>query len=382
MPTIAVSGSVAQRPGRAGHAWVFLSYLLGLRALGHEVLFIDRLRPEMVEAGMPRGGWPSSPEARWLAGLMEEFGLADSYALLLDDGEQTIGLSRAQLLDKLKGSSLLLNFNGFLGDEELLAAPAQRVYLDIDPGFAQMWEELGLATMFEGHDRFVTVGANLGRPECGVPTAGRQWIATRQPVLLDRWPAAGRGDAFTSIGSWRGPFEPVVYEGKTYGLRVHELRRLLELPRRVDARFELALDIDPADDRDLRLLREAGWGVVDPLATLGDLALYRAYIQGSTAEIAVAKSMYVETNGGWFSDRSASYLASGRPVLAQDTGFARSLPTGEGLLAFSDLDGAVAGAEAICADWERHSRAARSIAEEYFDAGTVLAELLAKLGEG
>jgi hypothetical protein len=235
--------------------------------------------------------------------------------------------------------------------------------------------------MFDGHDRFVTVGANVGRPDCGVPTAGRQWIATRQPVLLDRWPVVGHGDAFTSIGSWRGPFDPIVYESKTYGLRVHEFRRLAELPRRVGCRFELALDIDSADGPDLALLREAGWGVVDPLAALGDLALYRAYIQGSMAEIAIAKGMYVETKGGWFSDRSASYLASGRPVLAQDTGFDRTLPTGEGLLAFADLDGAVAGAEAICSDWERHSRAARAIAEEHFDAGKVLAELLAKLGE-
>jgi hypothetical protein len=236
--------------------------------------------------------------------------------------------------------------------------------------------------MFSGHDRFVTVGANLGRPDCGVPTAGRDWIATRQPVLLDRWPVAGRGEAFTSIGSWRGPFEPVVYGGKTYGLRVHEFRPLAELPRRVEAPFELALDIDPTDESDLRLLRKRGWSVVDPLASLGDLASYQGYIQRSMAEIAVAKGMYVETNCGWFSDRSASYLASGRPVLAQDTGFARTLPTGEGLLAFSDLDGAVAGAEAIRTDWERHSRAARSIAEEYFDAGTVLADLLAELAEG
>lgn len=381
MPTIAVSGSIAQRPGRSGHAWVFLSYLLGLRALGHEVLFVDQLRPEMVEGGPPPDGWASSREVRWLAGLMEGFGLGDSYALLLDDGAQTLGLSRRQLRRRLQGG-LLLNFNGFLSDEELLGSAAQRVYLDIDPGFAQMWEELGLATMFEGHDRFVTVGANVGRPECCVPTAGRQWIATRQPVLLERWPVSERGDVFTSIGSWRGPFEPVAYAGNTYGLRVHEFRRLLELPRRVDARFELALDIDPADDRDLALLREAGWGLVDPIATLGDLAAYRDYIRGSMAEISVAKGMYVETRGGWFSDRSASYLASGRPVLAQDTGFAGTLPTGEGLLAFADLDGAVAGAEEICADWQRHSRAARSIAEEYFDAGKVLAELLAQLGEG
>lgn len=380
MSTIAVSGSVAQRPGRAGHAWVFLSYLLGLRGLGHDVLFVDRLGPEMLGNGAS-SALSATREARWLAGLMEEAGLGGSYALLLD-GSETVGLSRPELLRRLGASSLLLNFNGFLADEELLAAVPMRVYVDIDPGFAQMWEALGLAEMFAGHDRFVTVGANVGKPGCAVPTAGREWIATRQPVLLERWPVAARGEAFSSVGSWRGPFEPIEYGGETYGLRVHELRRLAELPRHVEAPFELALDIDPADEADLDLLRGSGWGVVDPLATLDDLASYRAYIQRSLAEIAVAKGMYVRTRGGWFSDRSASYLASGKPVLAQDTGFGETLPTGEGLLRFSTLDEAVEGAEEIRADWQRHSSAARAIAEEHFESGRVLRDLLARLGEG
>ena len=385
MATIAISGSIAQRPGRAGHAWVFLSYLLGFRSLGYEVLLIDQLTAEMID--QPQGVGPdatrSSTQARWLVEMMRGAGLEGSYALLLEDGKQTIGLSRRQILERLARSDLLINFNGFLTDEELLQAARMRVYLDIDPGFAQMWEAMGLATLFDGHDAFVTVGANLGKDWCSVPSGGRRWVSTLQPILLDRWPVAPSGKTFTSIGTWRGPFGPVYYADHTYGLRVHEFRRFAELPERLsNAAFEIALDIDPEDDPDVELLRENSWGLADPAQVGADLITYRSYIQRSMAEIAIAKSMYVDTKGGWFSDRSASYLASGKPVLAQDTGFGTHLPTGEGLLSFSDLDEAVRGAERICADLDRHAAAARSIAEEFFDARKVLTVLLDRLGMG
>jgi hypothetical protein len=379
MATIAVSGSLAQRPGRAGHAWVFLNYLLGFRDLGHEVLFLDRLEAAMLgpgEAGLPVR---DSRGARWLVETMASVGLDDSFCLLLDGGE-TIGLSRAQALAHLGRSSLLLDFNGFLAEEELLAAAPRRVFFDIDPGFAQMWSELGLTAMLEGHDAFATVGLNLGGPGCTVPGGGREWVTTTQPVLLDRWPALSGGAAFTSVGSWRGPFGPVEFEGVSYGLRAHEFRRFAELPSRCQAPFEIALDIDPADAADAELLRAGGWGLADAAAIGAELGTYRAYIQSSLAEISIAKGMYVQSRGGWFSDRSACYLASGKPVLAQDTGFGAQLPLGEGLLSFEDVDGATAGAEAILAAPERHARAAREIAEEHFDSRKVLPDLLERLG--
>lgn len=379
MATIAVSGSLAQRPGRAGHAWVFLNYLLGFRDLGHEVLFLDRLETAMLgpgEAGLaPR----ESRGARWLVETMAGVGLDDSYALLLDAGE-TIGLARAEALTRLRRSDLLLDFNGFLADEELLAAAPRRVFFDIDPGFAQMWSELGLTEMLDGHDAFATVGLNLGGPDCTVPDCGREWVTTTQPVLLERWPAVAGGTAFTSVGSWRGPFGPVEFEGVTYGLRAHEFRRFAELPRGCDAPFEIALDIDPADAADAERLRAGGWGLADAAAVGAELETYRAYLQGSLAEISIAKGMYVRSRGGWFSDRSACYLAAGKPVLAQDTGLGGHLPLDEGLLSFEDLDGAIAGAAAILAAPERHARAAREIAEEHFDSRRVLPALLERLG--
>ena len=378
MSMIAVSGSIAQRPGRAGHAWVFLNYLLGFRDLGHEVLFLDRLEAAMLGPG-EAGAAGDSPEARWLVETMASVGLDGCYSLLLDDGE-TVGLSRTQAIDRLKRSSLLLDFNGFLADEELLAAAPRRVYFDIDPGFAQMWSELGLTDMLSGHDVFATVGLNLGAAGCSVPSTGREWVTTTQPVLLERWPAVPGGRAFTSVGSWRGPFDPVEFEGVSYGLRAHEFRRFAELPRHCEAPFEIALEIDAADGEDAARLRAGGWSLADTAAVASDLGTYRAYLQGSLAEISIAKGMYVKSRGGWFSDRSACYLASGKPVLAQDTGFAASLPVGEGLFSFDDGASAVAGAEQILAAPERQAKAAREIAAEFFDSRKVLPALLERLG--
>ncbi|HKT83746.1 MAG TPA: hypothetical protein VJQ84_07910 [Solirubrobacterales bacterium] len=380
MPTtIAVSGSIAQRPGRAGHAWVFLNYLLGLRDLGYEVLFLDRLEAAMLNGEGSGGDAGDSLGARWLVELMAGAGLDDSFALLLDDAE-TIGQSRRQALERIKSSSLLLDFNGFLDDEELLAAAPRRAYLDIDPGFAQMWSELGLADPFAGYDAFASVGLNLGSAECAVPDAGRDWVTTPQPVLLERWPVIEGGSAFTSVGSWRGPFGPVEYEGETYGLRAHEFRRFAELPQRIDAPCEIALDIDPADGADVERLEAGGWDLCDPATIAADLERYRAYLGSSRAEIGVAKGMYVRSRGGWFSDRSACYLASGKPVLAQDTGFGSALPVGEGLLSFDDVDSAAGAAEDVLADPRRHACAAREIAVEIFDSRKVLPALLERLG--
>ncbi len=377
MATIAVSGALAQRPGRPGHAWVFLSYLLGFRRLGHEVLFIDRL--DAAAPGARAGGQSGSGQAPWLARAMSQGGLDDRYAALIGDSQATVGLSRRRLIEELRSSAFLLNINGFLADDELLAAAPRRVYLDIDPGFAQIWEAEGLADCFAGHDDFVTVGSNIGTTGCLVPTGGREWITTLPPVVLDCWPVAAPGSAFTSVGSWRGPFGVLEHRGASYGLRVHEFRRFMELPAQVGAPFEVALEIDPEDARDRDALLDGRWAVTDPLQELASFAAYRRYVRDSMAEISIAKSMYVGTRGGWFSDRSACYLASGKPVVALDTGFGDALPTGSGLLRFSDLDEAAEAAEEVRANLPEHSAAARGIAEEHLDSDVVLARLLERL---
>jgi hypothetical protein len=381
MASIAVGGSVAQRVGYGGHAWAFLQYLRGFRLLGYEVVFIDYLAPGMAtdESGRP------SPDARarsirWFAQEMRNAGLEDSSALLLDGNDESVGLSRAEVLERVARSQFLLNVMGFLTDEEILEAAPRRVFLDIDPGFGQMWKELDLADPFHGHDDFVTIAENIGKPDCAIPTCDLSWITTRPPVDLESWRPVRGGEGITTVASWRGPYGPVEYGGRSYGLRVHEFRKFTELPRLTQEPFEVALDIDASDHRDIELLRRGGWRVVDPALAAGSPDHYAQYIQGSKAEVMIAKQMYVETRSGWFSDRSACYLASGKPVLAQDTGFADKYPVGKGLLSFRDLDEAVSGIAEIRSDWEGHSRAARAIAEEHFDSRKVLGRLLSELG--
>ena len=376
-----VAGSLAQRAHHGGHAWVFLQYLLGLKRLGWDVLFLDRLEPEMCVDGI--GGPTTADDSvnlRYVAAVMGDFGLDDSYAVLCSES-QAFGRSLADVRRHVQGA-LLLNVMGFLDDAAIVDAASVRVFLDIDPGFGQMWRVLGLADIFGQHDHFVTIGQNVGRPGCAVPACGIDWITTCPPVVLDEWPAGPPRPqgAVTSVASWRGPFGPVAYEGTTYGLRVHEFRKFMELPRRTGERFQLALDIHEAETDDLAALARNGWELTDPRPAAGDPKSYRRFIGESRAELMVAKNLYVKTGSGWFSDRSACYLASGRPVIAQDTGWTGHHPPGKGLLAFSTVEEAVAAVQDVAADYEAHCRAARLLAEEQFDSDKVLTRLLEEVG--
>jgi hypothetical protein len=379
---IAIAGSLAQRPGHGGHAWVFLQYLLGFRRLGFEVLFLDRLDANMCVDRQGRAcRFEDSENRRYLLQVMQRFGLEQSFSLDFNRGEFVLGIPRCEVLARI-GGAVLINVMGYLDEVEILGRAGQRVFLDIDPGFGQMWQALGLCRMFHSHDQYVTIGLNIGGSNCAIPTCGINWITTPQPIVLEHWPtqpvqSTGR---FTSIVSWRGPFGPVEYNGKTYGLRAHEFRKLLELPRETGQQFELALDIDPPETADLDRLSVNGWSLVDPRTVAAEPWNYQRYIQQSLAEFMVAKEMYVKANSGWISDRSICYLASGKPVLAQDTHFGHLLPTGEGLLLFSSLPDAAAGVEKISRDYDRHARVARRLAEEHFDSDQVLGRLLGKLG--
>jgi len=367
---VAVAGSIAQRPRRGGHAWVFLQYLLGFQRLGHEVLFIDRLTSEMLPPGAS-----VDEGVRWVEETLNAYGLGESYAVLLDDGESA-GVGREQALEHLRSSVLLVDVMGFLGDDQLSTAAPRRLFLDIDPGFPQMWQELGLHTSFGSHDAYATVGLRVGKEGSRVPTCGIEWINTPQPVVLEHWPATSPGAAYTSVASWRGPFGPIEFEGETYGLRAHQMRRFAKLPSRTDVPMELALAIEAADRGDEELLREGGWSLVSPLQVAASAEDYRRYVQNSRAEVGVAKDMYVRSRGGWLSDRSICYLASSKPVLAQATGFELEVETGEGLLSFSAPEEAAAAVAEIEADYRRQSEAARELAEARFDSDRVLAALL------
>lgn len=380
--TIVFAGSRAQKPRRGGHTWVFLQYLLGFRRLGWDVLYLDAVEPDRCfdEDGRPCS-LDDSVNLKYFLEVMRRFELEGSFALLYDRGERFVGLSRKEVVERTRNSAFLINVMGFLEDEEILAAAPRRVFLDIDPGFGQMWHDLGLADVFRGHHDFITIGENIGKPQCEIPTCGLNWIRSPQPVVLEQWPVVQpHGDRFTTIASWRGAYGPLEYKGKTYGLRVHEFRQFAPLPQLGDAPFELALDIHPEESRDLDLLQTNGWSLADPKQVARDPWRYREYIQNSLAEFTVAKSMYVQTRSGWFSDRSICYLASGRPVLIQDTGLDDLYPVGEGLLTYNTLEEAAAGAAEIRGNYARHARAARDIAEGSFDSDKVLSRMLQQLG--
>lgn len=378
-----VCGALAGRPGRAGHGWVFLQWLLGLQCLGWEVLFIDRVGDDGVpnSTGADRRrlaavGW------EWIQKCLNPFGLAGRYAMVAEDGEVVYGIPRQDIEAAVRQAELLLDFNGYLRDQSLLDLSRLSVFVDIDPGFPQMWSETGLHQAFGFHDAYVTVGTNLGQPGCSVPTCGLRWIGVHPPVVLPEWPVTKRGRRFTTVATWRGAYDSVAFRGQRYGLRAHQLRRYLDLPGRSAVCLEMALDIGASDESDRRRLVEHGWGLTDPAVVAGDPLTYRSYIQQSRGEIQIPKDMYVRSRSGWFSDRSACYLSTGRPVVMVDTGVGATLPIGEGLLCFSDPDEAARSLAEVEADYPRHAQAARRIAEDHLDSRHVIGGLLDALGCG
>ena len=377
---ILVSGMIAADPHQGGATWAILQYVLGLQRLGHEVCFLE---PVPQRALKPQGcALADSVSAAYFRGIVADFGLGGRAALLLAGTQETVGLTHAELRAFARRADVLLNVSGMLEDAALLEPIRTRVYLDLDPAFIQLWHSAhGIDMRFAAHTHFVTVGRGLGTADCPVPTCGREWIPTFQPVVLDEWPVAQEiaHDALTTIGNWRG-YGSVEHEGRHYGQKAHSLRPFFALPRLCAEKFSPALAIHPGEENDVAALAENGWNVLDPAAVAGTPHAYRRFIQGSKAELGIAKSGYVHSRSGWFSDRSACYLASGRPVIAQETGFSRELPAGEGLFAFETMDGIIAAIEAMNADYARHARAARGVAEEYFESGKVLARLLRAVG--
>lgn len=371
---ILVAGTLGGVPHQGGAAWAVMQYVLGFARLGHDVSFVEPVRSEALRP--PGAPLERSAEAVAFRNLVRSFGL-DGRAALVTEHRQTVELPYRHLRDTADRADLLVNISGVLSDPDLLAGAPIRAYIDLDPVFNQLWSEEGIDRSFSGHTHFFTVGQSIGQPECPVPTCGIGWLPTLPPVVLQRWPVARRirHDAFTTVANWRS-YGSVEHAGMRYGQKVHSLRRYMDAPRRTGERFLLALGIHPDERPDLRALADQGWDLADAVAAAGTPAAYRRFIQGSFAEFGIAKSGYVDSRSGWFSDRSACYLASGRPVVAQDTGFDRRLPTGEGLLAFVTMDDLRSAVADVRARYDRHRQAARAIAEAYLDSDVVLTGLL------
>jgi hypothetical protein len=367
-PSVVFSGMVAGTPYHGGATWAVLNYLLGFVALGCEVTFVEPV-DDVRRPGV----------AGYAAATFDAAGLGGRWCLV-DATGGTAGMERAQLRRAAADADVLVNVSGMLTDTDVLERIARRVYLDLDPGFVQMWHAGGVDMRLDAHTHFVSLSDAIGTPGSAIPCCSRSWISTLPPVVLDAWQPLDttEHDAFTTVANWRS-YGTVVHGGRSYGQKAHFVRSIVDLPRRVPDRFLLALAIDPAETTDLQALRAHGWNTADPSAVAATPGAYRRFVRGSRAEIGIAKCGYVTSGSGWFSDRSACYLAAGRPVIAAATGFARRLPTGAGLFEFSDVDSFLAAAEEIRGDPHGQRAAAQQVAFEHLDAMTVLGRLLEQI---
>ena len=366
---IVLAGIVARYPF-GGVTWCSLMYLLGLRALGHEILYVEDTGECVYDPEQDAISTDPSYGTRYIHAALERFGLGDRWSFVNHDGTHH-GLSREAVRAYCADADLFVNLSGgswFWRDE--YARIPRRVFVDSDPVFTQLAIAKGepwYVDFFRGFDRLFTFGANVGTPACDVPTSGFAWIPTWQPVVTDLWctDRPPTRDRFTTIMTWRNESFADVDGGKD-----REFVAFLDLPSRTEARFELAVN-GPLD-----LLAAHGWSPVEAMGVSRSLWDYRDFIQASKAEFGVAKHAYVSRRSGWFSDRTECYLAAGRPALVQDTGWSAHLPSRAGLLRFSTVDEALEGLARIECDYAAHARAARKVALEHFDASRVLPTFL------
>lgn len=376
--------NVASFPEGGGHFWVYMQYVTGLRRLGCEVVWLERVRSreEAAQDGALRRG---------LVERLERYGMG--VRPVLYSGPDV----PAALVPELAGADLLLNFQ-YDASPELLARFPRTALVDIDPGLLQHWiaqEEIEPAA----HDLYFTTGETVGLPGSQTPDAGLPWRPIRPPVDLESWPCvpAPTGAPFTTVSSWMGGVDGEWVSDGRGGFYDNNKRvaflRLLELPERAGRPFELALCLDESAESEARARRQAyadyrgdradrlalerhGWRVRHAYEAAGSPERYRQYIRASHAEFSCVKPSCIHFQNAWISDRTLCYLASGRPAVVEDTGPSAFLPNGEGLLRFHDLEEAVAAVERVDAEYERQCQAARALAESHFDARKVLAGLL------
>jgi len=382
---IVLLGMMSRSPV-AGVVWQTVQYLLGLRRLGFDPYYVEAhaLAPSMLMRSPEDDG--AEIAAQFVSRIMRRFDFADrwAYEALHADG-RCYGLDRRRLMDLYAEAEVIFNLHGGTTPREEHSRTGRLVYIETDP--VQLQIELSEGNpetlqFLEQHCAFFTFAENLGNANCSLPASGRfPFLPTRQPVCLDLWPVRRETvrASLTTIGNWRQTWRDVTFAGQvlTWSKDL-QFEKVMELPMRTGRRFELALSGCPPEDKH-RLL-QAGWGVREASELSWQIDGYRGYIASSFGEFTVAKEQNVFFRTGWFSDRSATYLASGRPVITQETGFSEVLPTGAGLYAYSNVDEAASAVEAVCSDYALARTAARELAREYFSSDIVLGTILRSLG--
>lgn len=385
-PTIVLLGMITQFPV-GGLIWQTAQYLVGFQRLGFNVVYVEEhgMFPGMfAEASDPLG---SRRAAAFLSATMERFGLGGSWSYRpVETGRESYGLSLGASEAAFARAAAVVNLSGATLPRPSHRAAGPFIYLETDPVAPQIELHNGVKAteeFLDAHTAYFTFGENLGAADCGVPRPPVRFHfhPTRQPILLDFWSSTDiqMAECFTTVANWRQPERVMTLDGEVYHWsKHHEFLRFIDLPQRTSQPFELALSSYETSDR--AMLEAHGWRVRRALDFTGDVDAYRDYILGSRGEWTVAKDQNVRLRSGWFSDRAATYLAAGRPVVTQETGFSNILPTGCGLFAFSTMEETLGAIETINADHSAQARGAREIAREYFDADVVLPALLSEAG--
>ncbi len=375
---IIVGTVISHAPYSPGKLWHRLHYIHGLKKLGHEVYLIEELKPNWcVDEKGRKVGFEQSINRKIFKTITERFGLVGKACLIYNQGEATFGLSFDSLINISKDSDLIINWSGHIQTERVLTNIKRRAYLDLDPVFTQLWHsEYGVDLNFKLHDVFFSVGLNIGTPYTSLPDCGIEWRHTLPPVVLEYWPfhVDATSTRFTTIASLKS-YSDLLYQGEWHSSKYDEIKRFAELPRKVKQQLEIAVRYYDEWEENLKILKENGWFLSDA-GKIYDMSSYQDYIKLSRAELSIVQNAYVKGKSGWFSDRWSHYLASGKPVLAQSTGFERCIPTGKGLLYFNTIEEAVEGVDKINRDYVAHCRSAREIAEEYLDYKKVLPRML------
>ena len=380
---VIITGLVGQYPF-GGVIWDYLQYLLGFRALGHEVLYLE-----------DSGAWPYDPEAgtitddcsfalKSLKRIFGDFGLAESWVYRNGADGKFHGAGEKTAREWLRHGDLLVNVSsaGWLRDYDLRVG--HRMFVDGDPMFCQIGLLDGSDPLYAGrlrdHDSHFTFGLSVGQPDCPVPVDGIAWKPTVQPVVLEQWPQlpVPPGAPWTTVMNWAS-YKPKIWEGRPYGQKDLEFEKFSTLPERVKTPLRIAMGMGVDGKRPAERLRKMGWDLVEPQEVVPDHSSYRKFLQNSSGEWSVAKHGYVAARTGWFSCRSACYLALGRPVVVEETGWSRHLPSKTGAVPFTNLEEAAEALERVTRDYSRHSEAARAIAEEFFESKKVCRELLARI---
>ena len=377
-PKIICAVVIAHVPeNSSGNTWAFLNWAIGLREAGCDVWLVEHLDRQSLKAPADGGSGPSLNERLWQR-VVEEFGFADRATLFLDDAAD----NAEEFTRWAEDADALINLSGQFKLHHRVAHVPRRAYVDLDPAFTQLWAAtLDVDMNFAGHTDFFTVGTRLAAAD--LPDTGRTWLPTLTPVSLAHWTRVedlplpiDPSRCWTTVTHWHG-YKTMPWQGRLYGDKRESLVGVRDLPRQ-GARLLVATDMQP-DWPDYQEFSAAGWSFIAAAKITADARIYRQFLASSIGEFSVAKQGYTLSRCGWFSDRSACYLALGRPVVLEETGWSDVLPNGDGLCAWSTLDEAAAALQNFARDLPKHRAAARRIAEEFLDARKVTTAFLARL---